>query len=91
MHAVLNAEHEMVNAAFQEPFKKALAVPCAITVLRKGRRWQLLLVSNQNHLLWLMLEWYEAIQLDALARLVDDKILDVILPNYIKPLDRRHR
>jgi hypothetical protein len=90
MHTILDAEHETVHAAFQEPFEKALAVACAITVLRKGCRWQLLLIPYQNHLLRFVLERYEAIQLDGLAGLVDDQVFDIILPNDIKPLDSRH-
>jgi hypothetical protein len=87
MHTILDAEHETVHSASQEPFEKALAVACAITVLRKGRRWQLMLITDQNHLLWFVFERYEAIQLDGLAGLVDDQVLDVILPNDIKPLN----
>lgn len=87
MHTILDAEHETVHSAFQEPFEKALAVPCAITVLRKGCRWQLLLIPDQNNLLWFVLKRYEAIQLDGLAGLIDDQVLDIILPNDIKPLN----
>jgi len=90
MHTILDAEHKAVHSTLQKPFEKALAVPCAITILRKGRRWQLLLITDQNHLLWLVLERYKAIQLDALACLVDDQVLDVILPNDIKSLNGRH-
>lgn len=77
IHSVLDFEHYSINSTFEKPLEHRSAVPCTLCVLTESCSRQLLLVTDENDLLWLVLEWDEVVELDTLACFVNNQVVDV--------------
>ena len=64
MHSVLNFQHVVLHSALKESLEHTATVSSLITILREHSGWQLLLITDEDDFLRLMLEGYEVCQLN---------------------------
>ena len=72
MHTVLDAQHVILDATLKESLKHTATVLRIISILREDCCRQLLLITHQDNLAWLMLERNQVSQFDGLAGLIHD-------------------
>lgn len=77
MHPVLDLQHVVLDTAVEESFEHGATVSRIISVLRENSCWQLLLITNEDDFLRLMLERNQVRKLDRLACFINDKVLEI--------------
>jgi len=78
VHSILHRQHLFRVARDEQSFKQTPRVVCFLCIFTEGRRWQLVLITDEDHPLRIQFEGYQTRELRALASLIYDQVIDAV-------------
>jgi len=78
VHPILNCQHLLRVAGDEQSFKQTSRVVCFLCILTESSRWQLVLITDEDHPFRIQFEGYKTRELRALASLVYNQVIDAV-------------